>query len=465
MGSAAGGAALRGLAKDHGRFVSDGSWRWDTNFEPAFGAALASSAASMIASAATRSVIDGSNFGGNIIAGLPDVIGQALGGALGRVIVQKPDPDFDPKVVNGYRDQLAIVGEDGSLSYYSDGVAVYDELIDTRTFLPEVAYKIARDPDLVADILALRNMVDAGTSAVDPAGDEDNIINDVNGESLSRINTVDSSSARFLQTVNSLNGRIQQIKDDVHFNEIVLGIHVLMGPAAAAKSIAVALVGDAVIGDYLDQANDAVATAISSASLGMAYDKFDMVLGWDENFYSTIADEDQAKVRGLTDYYRELHGGAEAILGIVGSAIFGIRVRRGGDHGGGGRVDDSARYDAYWADLASRPGTLSNVNVRAWYKYQISQLPDKLWGSNLPLKEQARFAHDFRNEARARARDLMSDRALARDLDITDPHRSWSDIVSYTRGKGLAGDDLYREIIQSAGRSRSSIDENFGFYD
>ncbi len=44
-----------------------------------FGAQLATSAASALANAATRSAIEGSNFGRNIVAAIPDVIGQALG--------------------------------------------------------------------------------------------------------------------------------------------------------------------------------------------------------------------------------------------------------------------------------------------------------------------------------------------------------------------------------------------------
>ena len=41
------------------------------------------SAASAIANAATRSAIDGSNFGDNVVAAIPDVIGQAIGTQLG----------------------------------------------------------------------------------------------------------------------------------------------------------------------------------------------------------------------------------------------------------------------------------------------------------------------------------------------------------------------------------------------
>ena len=51
---------------------------------------LTRSSASSIANAATRSAIDGSNFGDNIIASIPDVIGGAIGQSLGAAIGPLP---------------------------------------------------------------------------------------------------------------------------------------------------------------------------------------------------------------------------------------------------------------------------------------------------------------------------------------------------------------------------------------
>jgi hypothetical protein len=50
---------------------------------------MATSAASGIANAATRSAINGESFGKNLIAALPDIIGQAVGGAIGDGIADK----------------------------------------------------------------------------------------------------------------------------------------------------------------------------------------------------------------------------------------------------------------------------------------------------------------------------------------------------------------------------------------
>ncbi|MFC4291592.1 LysM peptidoglycan-binding domain-containing protein, partial [Sphingorhabdus arenilitoris] len=51
-----------------------------------FGTTTAATAASAFASAATQSAIEGSSFGRNLVAAIPDVVGQIAGGALGRGI-------------------------------------------------------------------------------------------------------------------------------------------------------------------------------------------------------------------------------------------------------------------------------------------------------------------------------------------------------------------------------------------
>jgi hypothetical protein len=81
------GVAAAGIAAGVGDWLGGG-------LQPLAGANLshgniaahtAVGAASLIASAATRSAIEGSSFGRNVMAGLPDVIGQVLGRALAGV--------------------------------------------------------------------------------------------------------------------------------------------------------------------------------------------------------------------------------------------------------------------------------------------------------------------------------------------------------------------------------------------
>ena len=56
----------------------------------------------------------------------------------------------------------------------------------------------------------------------------------------------------------------------------------------------------------------------------------------------------------------------------------------------------------------------------------------------------------------------MADRIKAESLYITDPNRTWEQIIQRQIDKGLSGDDIYREIINSSQRSRKSVNNLLG---
>ncbi len=68
-----------------------------------FGHTLATSTAGGIANAATRSAINGDSFERNLIAAIPDILGQAIGGALGRSLskqIERPQEQIEADPVN-----------------------------------------------------------------------------------------------------------------------------------------------------------------------------------------------------------------------------------------------------------------------------------------------------------------------------------------------------------------------------
>lgn len=87
IGAGVGGAAMRGLGRANGRYDQrTGSWGWKEGYTPSFGIEAAGGAAALIANAATRSAISGNSFGDNILAALPDTLGNLLGGRIGRAL-------------------------------------------------------------------------------------------------------------------------------------------------------------------------------------------------------------------------------------------------------------------------------------------------------------------------------------------------------------------------------------------
>lgn len=116
-----------------------------------------------------------------------------------------------------------------------------------------------------------------------------------------------------------------------------------------------------------------------------------------------------------------------------------------------------------WARIRGRPrpGSLSDEATRKWYLEQERLIPKKI-DTSASLEGQGRQAHALRNEARAAARELMANRKLAEQLARENPNLTWEQIVARTEAKGIEGDDVFREIIASSQRSRSSVNKKLG---
>ena len=105
--------------------------------------------------------------------------------------------------------------------------------------------------------------------------------------------------------------------------------------------------------------------------------------------------------------------------------------------------------------------SLSDLDARKWYLSQEAKIPD-LIDYGQPLKQQAYQAFFLRNKFRTTARELMANRELAESLYITDPNLTWEVIIQKQANKGLTGDDIYKSIIQSSQRSRTSVNKSLG---
>ena len=131
-------------------------------------------------------------------------------------------------------------------------------------------------------------------------------------------------------------------------------------------------------------------------------------------------------------------------------------VTEGSPNNPGQNADSEGTYER-----EIKPGTLSNVDTRKWYLEQEAKIPN-LIDHSLPLEQQAKQAFDLRNQYRMQARELMSDRQLAESLNVTDPNLTWEQIIQKQIDKGLSGDDIYKAIIESSQRSRTSVNQLLG---
>jgi len=104
----------------------------------------------------------------------------------------------------------------------------------------------------------------------------------------------------------------------------------------------------------------------------------------------------------------------------------------------------------------------NNIEVRKFYLNQLSKIPNQI-DASLPLREQAIQAFNLRNAVKIEARSAMTDQEAAILLNRTDPIPTIQDIVRKVyKEKGLIGDDLWKNILESSTRSRSSINQKLG---
>jgi hypothetical protein len=123
----------------------------------------------------------------------------------------------------------------------------------------------------------------------------------------------------------------------------------------------------------------------------------------------------------------------------------------------------SAATVAERGDFSRSSNAANNVAVRQHYLKTLEGIPGKIDGS-LPIREQALQVFQLRNAAKVEARAMMTDRQAAALLDKTDPIPTLQDVVRkvYDGGRGPVGDDMWRAILESSTRSRSSVNQALG---
>ncbi|WP_298303583.1 glycohydrolase toxin TNT-related protein [uncultured Erythrobacter sp.] len=318
IGSGAGGIAARHIEGGAIYNADGGLVRQAT-----FGHNLATNAARAIANAATRSAIEGSSFGDNLINAIPDVIGQALGTTIGSVAINEiPASTNDPKVLDADREFL-----DQQAETNPNGRLYYDTLIENG-ISRAAAFTIANNPEIANELATILDISNTEADFEEPSGDVDNTINSESSSTQVRFGEI--PAVRLLESVGRLDGEIQQFRDDYYFDEIVTGVQILLGPAAAAKSIAVGLLGEEVVGDYVREGTETLGEVIGAAAYpNHSRERFREVRGWDEEFYSQLDDNDRALATSLQEERDLVHRGAVAILGLVGVVLLGAAARRG----------------------------------------------------------------------------------------------------------------------------------------
>lgn len=115
-----------------------------------------------------------------------------------------------------------------------------------------------------------------------------------------------------------------------------------------------------------------------------------------------------------------------------------------------------------YGDIIHLKGTLSNRDVRKWYIAHDNQICD-LVDKTKPIEEQARQACELRNTFRTQARDLMLDQEKRKALDLSEPNRSFEELINdKMQRKNLSYSEAVNDVLKTASKTRKSINKKLG---
>ena len=100
--------------------------------------------------------------------------------------------------------------------------------------------------------------------------------------------------------------------------------------------------------------------------------------------------------------------------------------------------------------------------IRFWYDHHNKGIKEQL-DTTKSLETQARQAHLLRNKYKIQARELMLDRAKAKELNEGKERiKPFEYYFNKYKEDGLSDDDVYRIIIDASKRTRPTINSKYG---
>lgn len=126
------------------------------------------------------------------------------------------------------------------------------------------------------------------------------------------------------------------------------------------------------------------------------------------------------------------------------------------------KISKSKFLKSEYEDIKDLQHSLSNTDVRIWYKAKDAGIINKI-DTNKPIKEQAEEAFKMRNAYRTQARELMKDQEERKKLDIEHPNRSFEETVEDKMArKSMTKEQAYKDIIATAGKTNKKVDKSLG---
>ena len=263
------------------------------------------------------------------------IVVDAFGNALGESVASRLNGP--PKPAAAAVDTL----RSGVEEVNPDGLALYDRLIESGQFTPQVAARIASNPNFVGGVNGLQSddatvarMIEEGRSfteifATDPdatSADGQVLHNKRDGTAVA-VHGGDTVGMRTLRRMGQLHHGYEELKKDLHIEQIIMAAQFAMGPLAATKSLLVAVAGDAVVGKYVEQGIDAVATGITAMAHKSSYETAHQVLTFDGKGFVESRPGELEEWTSLRGGLTTTHEGSKFLVGAIAMILLGVAAK------------------------------------------------------------------------------------------------------------------------------------------
>ena len=129
---------------------------------------------------------------------------------------------------------------------------------------------------------------------------------------------------------------------------------------------------------------------------------------------------------------------------------------------GNGKIDLTNKD---YRDIMFMKGNMTDVEARKWYLAHDKTIPD-LIDKSKSVEEQAKQACELRNQFRTQARELMADQDKRKQLDISDPNKSFEELVAdKMQRKNLNREQAIEDVLNTATKTRKSVNKSLGLED
>ena len=115
-----------------------------------------------------------------------------------------------------------------------------------------------------------------------------------------------------------------------------------------------------------------------------------------------------------------------------------------------------------FSEMGGLVGKLGDKETRVWYKSHDEKLPD-LIDRTKPLEEQAKQACKLRNENRTNARNLMADQEKRRELDESQPNKTFEELIdSKMKRKNMTYEEALEDIVKTSTKTNKEVNKSLG---